>query len=433
MPPTLQAAPPIACCQFCGAEVPADVDQCPKCGRWLSGQSAKITVVVTILVIFGGFALTHYFVNLHRATELSLANRWFTRGEQAMQAHLPKVAADDYRTALNYDEENRQYRLRLAQALLADNRLAEARAHLISLWEEGPADGEVNLTLGRVENRRGNYAETVRYYNDAINGVWEGDPRERRTAARFELARYLMQKQKLAEARAELLATLADSPTEPADLLQLGKLLLQLNEPAHALQAYSALLAKESNNAQAWLGEGQAFLDLGQSTDAERATAKAVEYDPNLDDARQQLEIVREILRLNPSMRGLPLAERANRVTTAFGAALARLSSCASQLNIDLAAPLGTAPGVNEPGSTPTTESNAAAPAPNTLELLYTSGLEKQPDATQRALVKNPDALEPTMQYVFEVERATASICPRLSTTDRALLLLAQHESETAK
>lgn len=390
-------------------------------------------MVLTVLLIFGGFALTHYFVNLHRITEMSLANRWFTRGEEAMQAHLYKAAADDFRTALNYNQEDRRYRLRLAQALMADDRLTEARAHLISLWEEEPANGEVNLTLARLEAKRGKYRDAVRYYNNAINGVWKENPRQARMAARFELAKYLMQNQKFGEARADLLAALADTPTEPADQLLLGQLLLELNEPEHALQAYDALLARDRRNAQAWFGEGEAYLALGQFNEAEHASEKAVDYDPNLDAARRQLELTREILRLNPSMRGLPLAERANRVAAAFEAALSRLSSCASQLNVDLGAPVGAESAMNTQGSTSSTAANDITPAPNALELLYTSGLEKQSNATARALLKNPDALEPAMQYVFEVERTTAPICPDMDVTDRALLLLAQHESETIK
>ena len=74
------------------------------------------------MLIFVGLGVTQYFVKLHRATEYSLANRWFTRGGQAMPANLPAVAADDYRTALSYDPENWEYRLRVAQALVAANR-----------------------------------------------------------------------------------------------------------------------------------------------------------------------------------------------------------------------------------------------------------------------------------------------------------------------
>jgi predicted Zn-dependent protease len=146
-------------------------------------------LAVTLVLIIAGFVFTQYFVNLHRQMESDLAVRWFTRGEQAMQAQLPAAAAEDYRNALSYDPDNRQYRLRLAQALLAANRWNEARAHLTSLWEEEPADGEVNLTLARLNAQRGDYSNTIRYYGNAINGVWNDDPRKRRIATRFELAR----------------------------------------------------------------------------------------------------------------------------------------------------------------------------------------------------------------------------------------------------
>lgn len=430
MPTATQTAPVLAICQNCGAEVPADSAHCPACGRLTSGRSTKITVAVTLLLIVAGIVLTQYFVNLHRVTEMDLARRWFNRGEEAMRANLPKFAAEAYRTALNYDRENDRYRLRLAQALMADNRLAEARAHLLSLWEEEPANGEVNLTLAQLEARRGNYREAVRYYNNAINGVWRDDPRKHRTEARFELARYLMQNGKLPQAQADLMELLADAPSDPADQLLLGHLLLQLNDPGHALQAYNALLAKNGGDAQAWMGAGQAYLAMGNYAEAEHASAKAVESDPNLEGARQQLELTRELWRIDPSERGLPLAERANRVAKAFDAASVRLNQCALAQKTNLAPS-----GVVSPsgGSNATTAGTPASTAPNALQLLYTSGLQKQAAATPKALRKDPDALEPTMQYVFEVERTLAPICPNMSLTDRALLTLAQHESETSK
>jgi len=430
MPSATQTEPAVAHCQSCGAEVAPDSDHCPACGRLLRQRSTRITLAFTLLLIVAGLALTQYFVNLHRATELGLAQRWFMRGEDAMQANLPKFAAEAYRTALNYDRENEQYRLRLAQALVADNRLAEARAHLLSLWEEEPANGEVNLTLARLEARRGRYSQAVRYYNDAINGVWQDEPRKRRTEARFELTRYFMQQQKWPRAQAESLALLADAPPDPADQLQLGQILLQVNEPAHALQAYNTVLSEDPNHAQAWLGAGQAYLALSNFVEAEHATAQSVGHDPNLPEARDQLELVREVLRVDPSLRGLPLAERASRAAKAFQAALTRLSACATQQHIDLAATGGATPG-GKPNATNPAAGPAAAP--NMLQLLYTSGLQEQPDATEKALRRNPDALEPTMQHVFEVERTVATICPNMELTDRALLTLAQHENEAPK
>ncbi|HZP22589.1 MAG TPA: tetratricopeptide repeat protein [Terriglobales bacterium] len=425
MPSATQTAPAVAECQHCGAEVPPESGHCPSCGRLQRDRSTKITLAIALLLVLAGVILTQWFVSLHRQTELGLARRWFARGEQAMQAQLYKFAAEAYRTALNYDRENDEYRLRLAQALVADNRLAEAHAHLITLWAEEPANGEVNLTLARLEARRGHATEAVRYYNDAINSVWSDAPRRHRNETRLELARYLMQQRSPARAQAELLALLADAPTIPADQLMLAQMLLEVNDPEHSLQAFSALLTKDSGNAQAWLGESEAYLALGNYLEAAHAAAKAVDHDPKLEEARSQLELTREIARIDPAPRGLPLSERADRAARAFDTALTRLQACASQQHLDLAAP-ATAPA----NDASTGSAAAGVAAPNSLQLLYTSGLQKQADATAQALRKNPDAIDPTLQYVFEVENATVPICPEMSLADRALLTLAQHESE---
>src|SRR5580704_2663824 len=111
MPLATQAEPALARCQSCGAEVAPDSDHCPECGKLLRERSTKITLAVTLLMILAGVVLTQYFVNLHRVTEAELAGRWFVRGNEAMQANAPKFAADAYRTALNYDRENAEYRL----------------------------------------------------------------------------------------------------------------------------------------------------------------------------------------------------------------------------------------------------------------------------------------------------------------------------------
>ncbi|HKD85346.1 MAG TPA: tetratricopeptide repeat protein [Terriglobales bacterium] len=385
-------------------------------------------VVVTLILIITGFALTQYLVNLHRDIESSLAVRWFNRGEEAMEAHLPAVAADDFRTALSYNAEDREYRLRLAQALLAGNRLNEARAHLISLWEEEPADGEVNLTLARLFVRRSDYSKAVRYYSNAVNGVWSEQPRSQRIATRFELAEYLIQQNKGAQAQAELMALQADGPADPADQLLLAGMLLQVNEPKRALEAYQTVLSHDPKIAQAWLGKGQASLALGNYNEAEYDIANAVDRDPKLDDARRQLDLVREILRLDPAQRGLSLAERSKRAAESFQLAQQRLNTCATQLGFSLAAQ-SSPPAGGEPAQ----RAAASTPAAQQLQTLYATGLQIQPSATQHALIRNPDALDPTAQYVYNVERATAPVCPVTELADRALLTLAQSEVEPPK
>jgi tetratricopeptide (TPR) repeat protein len=425
--------PAVTHCQTCGNQIPAGADSCPACGRNKGAGSPRLTLAILLILIIAGFALTQYVVNLHRATEASLAKRWFNRGNQAMQANLPVVAAEDYRTALSYDRENDEYRLRLAQALLAANRLNEARSHLESLWEEEPANGEVNLALARLHVRRGDRGRAIGYYSNAINGVWDEQPRLQRIATRFELIRYLMQLHDLARAQAELLALQADGPPDPSDQLLLGQMLVQANDPTHAIGAYDTILSNDPRNADAWLGKGLAALQLGDYAQAEHALAAALEHDPHSEQARQQLELVREILRIDPSFRGLSVAERSQRVAEAFRVALKRLTGCASEKGYHLASPETSKAHTSSAQTTSGATEAATTPAPDNLQQVYTAGVRMQASAMEAALRRNPDALEPTMQYVFEVERETAPICPTSELTDRALLTLALHEGGTVK
>jgi len=346
-----------------------------------------------------------------------------------MHANLPSLAADDYRTALSYDPENRQYRLRLAQSLLAANRLNEARAHLASLWELEPADGEVNITLARLYVRRDDYSNAVRYYGNAINGVWPQEPRAHRIATRFELADFLLQQHNTAQAQAELVAIQADGPSDPADQLLLGNLLLQVNEPRRAAEAFDALLQLDPKSAQAWLGKAQASLALADYKEAERGLANAVERDPALDDARRQLAIVGALLNLDPAARELSVAERSRRAARAFQAAMQRVNGCATQLGVSLVAGTSAQSATAAPAEPSADHSSPA----DQLQQLYNTGVQKQPAATEPALRKNPDAIEPAMQYVFDVERATAPLCSQMDVSDRALLILAQHEREAVR
>lgn len=417
MPSVSDSAPTTHRCTRCGTDFPVDVLGCPACGRVAGTHSARITLIVTLILIFAGTAFTQYFVNLHRNTQFSLANRWFLRGGEAMQAHLPDVAANDYRTALSYDPDNEEYRLRLAQALLAGNRLNEARAHLLSLWEEEPANGEVNLTLARLYAKRGDLNNAVRYYNNATGGVWPDDPRRQRVVVRFELSNYLMEHNQTTEAQSELMALLADGPRQPADQLHLGQLLLQVNEPEHTLELDNTILSKDHNNAQAWLQKAHALLALNRYVEAEHALANAVERNAKDDAARQQLDVLREALRLDTSLRGLSRTDRAQRAIESFHQAWTRLADCAKQQGVSLT------PAVN----TGTAPSPSAAAPPNALQLLYNSGLQKQATVTLPNLREDPDALDATMQYAFEVERSTTG-CANANRSDEALLLLARRE-----
>ncbi len=428
-------------CVRCGRVMPDGSYWCPSCGKLNASPRARIVFILFVIAIIAGVGLTKWYVSYLRNLESSLAQRWFTRGEEAIARNYPSVAIDDYRNALGYDGTNRQYRLKLAEALVKEGRLAEARAYLLSLWSQDPADAQVNVDLARLYAEENKPDLAVRYYRTAIDGIWGDNPLQHRTETRFELVQYLMQKGDHARATAELIAIQAESPEDPETQSKVGELLLRLGEYSRAAKSFDAVLKVNGDNVEALSGAGQAALALG---DYRKAVGVFTVAD-NLAGAKagspqaEQLALAHEALEADPYLRNLTITQRANRVTAAFSLAMDRLRKCATEKNIPLTPESPTAAPKKANPALPTKQNGYAAQAvpsaaaPNSLQLLYDSGLQKQPSATAQALRRNPDAISPTMDFVFEVLHATEDICPLETTEERALQLIARHESEAQR
>ena len=189
-----------------------------------------------------------------------------------------------------------------------------------------------------------------------------------------------------------------------------------MDEPEHTIAVDDAILHGDQNDPEAWLQKSQALLALNRLVEAEHALTRAVELNPNQEQASKQLNVLEEALRLDSSLHDLSRSERAKRAVESLQTAWKRLNTCAAQQGVTLA-----------PASPDASIATVATPSP--LQLLYDSGLQRQTTATEKNLREDPDAMDSTIQYVFEVERSTAPICPEMDLSDRALLMLAKHEA----
>lgn len=391
---------------------------CVQGAEMIARDSPRFVMAVLLVMVVTGFAFTHWFTAYHRQLNASLAQRWFRRGDQAMAANYPAVAAEDYRNALAYAPGDHRDRLRLSEALLAGNHLNEARAHLISLWGEEPANGAVNLQLARLFARKGDAPSAIRYYRNAINGVWTSNPLEQRVATQFELVSYLLQRHATGTATAELIALESEGPQDVHDQLRLGNLLLQVNEPARAQRVFDEVVANDAANAEGWLGAGRASRVLGNYAEAERQLANATRAGGSIgSQANDELAIVRDVLRLDPDLRPLSHAKRARRVATLFDMAVQRLTSCATERRYHF-----------DNSGQPNAPNTIPAPAP--LQVLYVTALQKKGGATESALRRDSDSIDSTIDFVFQLTQTADQFCPAISPRDRALSVLAKQASE---
>jgi len=356
-------------------------------------ETLLLAGLIAIIVVF--FSITTFAARAYHRKQEQFGAAWYERGQAALRQSRPSAAVADFRNALAYSRDNDLYRLRLAQALMADHRPQEARSHLLSLWEKEPGDGMLNLELAQLAAMWGDTPQAVRYYHAAIYGVWPDEPITHRWQTRFELSEYLLQRntpQDTKAAQAELVALAGVLPPQDvAAQMRLGTLFLQTGLYARALTAFQAALTDQPNLMPGLEGASEAAFRMGEYEIARHYLLPIVAQKPKDAHFLELLNLSELVIKLDPSERGLPSQEPARRALHDFQLALTRAQKCAPAADSDVAALLGQAKSIKP---------------------------------SERVLT-SPDAIEKTMNLVFKLEKASAP-CGPAGLEDKALGLLAQ-------
>jgi tetratricopeptide (TPR) repeat protein len=158
--------------------------ECCKLGLSVSTGARPRLLVALSLALIPAFAVA-VVTKGYRAEQRRLGAEWFERGSAALEGGQPDEAIEAFRTALTFSREDRLFRLRLAQALAADGRVAEARAYLLTLRDSQPGNGPVNLELARLAAKSGDPGAAHRYYHASIEGAWNDTAEvQRRSSSR---------------------------------------------------------------------------------------------------------------------------------------------------------------------------------------------------------------------------------------------------------
>ncbi len=340
------------------------------------------------------FAATGVVVRMHRAQQQQLASYWADVAETRMEAGRPLDAAEAYRTALSYSREDAGYQLRLARALVEADRLAEARAYLVTLANRDPSHGPVNLELARLAVRSDDPQRAVQHYHRAVDGYWQGEVAEQRRSARLELASYLLRRGDRAAAIAELMALAANLPSNPDLYTRAAGELARAGAHAQALELLGRALDLDARHPGALLGAGRSSFAMADYQDARRYLTRyrRAVADASLDpDARVLLDALAHLDQVNVDEPRLTTAQRATRAVRALGLAAERLSCV---------------PG----GAGPLAVSVETARA----------------GATVRALRRDPDQIDAVFRLALDAALYAADRCGPPEGPQLALLTLAQ-------
>jgi tetratricopeptide (TPR) repeat protein len=401
-------------CPRCGQLIPAGQTACPVCTRpkgflWSLERETLVLFSLVLLAVF--FVITGFTVKRYHASQRALGGRWYQRGEAALRANRPEEAVDDFHTALVYVRDNPGYQLSLAGALVKANHLAEAEVYLRTLWISQPGNGTVNLELARLAANSHNVAEAIRYYHNAIFGVWENSQEANRRNVRIELCKFLLAEGERNAAESELIALQAELPPKASLHTQIGLMFAQVEDHRRALQEFQQAVKLNPKQPGAWAGAGEAAYQLADYTQARRYFQKAIEINPKDLQAAQQLEISRLILELDPFQRRLSQNERNKRTIAAFHQALSRLKQCAQSR------------GVNLQGQ------QVASPFAS----VYSSVKRMQARVRTRNLRRNPDLITNVMDLVTQMEEAAQQSCGTPPAPDQALLMISHTRGATER
>jgi tetratricopeptide (TPR) repeat protein len=391
-------------------------------------RSAIFVLVVLTLAAVVAFAAVSHLVTRFNANQLARGRKLYQQGLADMNAGNPSAAIEAFRAALVCDRTNSQYQLNLGRALRDTGRLDEAESYLSSLWERTPEDGTINLALARVAAKRGAIDEALRYYHNAMYGLWTSDSDINRRKSRIELIEFLLQKNALPQAQSELLALTASLPADPAQRLQAAQLFAQSRDYPDALAEYEKALQLDHTNAAALAGAGEAAYNAGRFRTAERYLHDAMHENPNDANVRTMLATASLILETDPFIRRISDAERNRRIAAAFAKSGERLTSCAAQQGIALedASSFKLAA---KGGEAAATETLANSP----LAALHSRWVAMKPQLPRLHSAAETDLPDTIMDLVFQIEQQANADCGPPQGADQALLLIARDREDVDK
>jgi tetratricopeptide (TPR) repeat protein len=360
-----------------------------------------LAMAAMIVSIVPAFWLTNAFIDRYHDRRQTLALEWSRRGEHDLEKQ-PGDAVADFETALSYRPDRTTDRFRLATALIAAKRPAEARAHLLTLWTEEPGDGQFNLALARLAAGDGKGDEAVRYYHAAVDGTWDSASPPARRVARLELARLLMAAGQPMRAQAELIALIDDLPPDPQTLIEVGNQLVEAGAPTRAVELFQRALVLDPSNGNAARLAGESAFRAGDYVEAHRFLLAASAREPLDGTAREMFDVSDGVVALDTSVAGIGAKGRAERLLHSVAIASARLARCEAA------------------STSPNTQSHVAD---------LKSRLERSSKTNSQVFERDTDLVDRTIALVFEVERLPTAECGADSVGDRALAILAGQDA----
>jgi tetratricopeptide (TPR) repeat protein len=392
-------------CPRCGFLLNSTESDCPYCAsqRDTTTWPRERVLAVSASVLVSLFAVTGYAARIYHARTKWFAQQWCERGRAELAAGRPDEAAKSLHNTYFYNPQDISCQLDLVRALMAGKHYVEAQHHLEGVLAQDPGNGEANLALAELEAARGEYAEAVRHYHNAIYGVWPVNDEVPRANARLELVKFLLAHGANEDALGELVGLAANSASQGGAFhQQLGKLFLEAGSPDRALEEFQVAMRAGQESAETYAKAGEAAYETGKYRDALGYLEQAAPGENEKAGVEVMLADLRKVMDADPQAPGISREERLIRMEVAYDQAIIRLNECSES--------------ANSSGS-------------NTLLKVVqaqAAGLKKT--------LKDPGRAPEVMEFAFDAERRALAACgsPR-GGFDQTLLLLSRQAGGPGK
>jgi tetratricopeptide (TPR) repeat protein len=296
-----------------------------------AGRSFLATFGLVFLAIAVLFAADTFLAKTDRVESAVEAARLFEQGRALMARGNNDEAIGRIKDAIVIERGNRGYRQALAQAQFDAGKTADAESTLAELLQRDPGDGLASLVMARVLVKESRFAEAIWYFHRAIYGKWDQDSAESRLRVRFELIDLLERHNLKEDLLAELLPVQDQAPRDLRTRIRMGRLFLLAGSPTRAADVFRGIIRDSPANSGAFAGLGEAEFVRSNYRAALRDFQVALRWAPDDQPSRERLALCNEVIMLDPTTRGLGLAERFRRSRKLVELTLSETSQCAGQ------------------------------------------------------------------------------------------------------
>lgn len=275
-----------------------------------------------------------------RSRRADLGKEAYQNGQQLLSQGRVDDAVVAFRTGLAHTPQNNQLRVALGLALIRTGHYGEATSYLSQASKADPSKGAVWMGLAEGALAGGDKARALQLYRLALSKEWPPEQEPLRWNAQFAYATLLGDTGKTSEAVSQLMLLIEQKGDDPGLARKAADAVKSIGSPQQVEEAMRLLTKQFPADGSAWLRLGDARFSADKDASALEAYRTAAQIDSGNDEAKQAVARVEQVLRLDPTRRGLPVRERARRWDLILHRVLEEMDQCGASAMADKARPL---------------------------------------------------------------------------------------------